>query len=193
MAAVNPKTTALISTIITRMVNLGLDKKQVFSKMLELYVLRHGKAEEAGIDERDFDRHLSKKGIAQINQLSQYFKDRNTLIEEVVVSSAKRTMETAGIVGVHLGLESLNESRELYLAELEKIKSIVLREERSDNLLFVGHNFGISHFVSYLANERISLSTGMCIHFKFDADNWSEIVAGSGEIVAIFKPQIIHP
>lgn len=161
--------------------------------MLELWILRHGKAEEAQMDKSDFDRHLSKKGIAQINQLSQHLKDTDVYIEEVIVSSAKRTLETAKIVEQHLQIQKVSRNENLYLADLETVKSIVLNNDFGDKLLYVGHNFGISHFVSYLADERFSLSTGMCVHMKFDADHWSEIIAGSGEIVSIFKPQIIQP
>jgi phosphohistidine phosphatase len=161
--------------------------------MLELWILRHGKAEEAQIDKKDFDRHLSKKGIAQINQLSQHLKDKGTSIDEVIVSSAIRTLETSRIVESHLGLSQIVKEEALYLADLETIKRIVLDTNRAQRLLYVGHNFGISHFVSYLADERISLSTGMCVHFQFDVDHWSEIIEGSGRIVSIFKPHIIQP
>lgn len=161
--------------------------------MIELWVLRHGKAEDDNGTKNDVDRALSKKGIAQINQLAQHLLDKEIRIEKQVISSAKRTQQTADIIAHHLLITERTFHEELYLADLDTIRQFVLVTHTTNKLMYVGHNFGISHFCSYLSGSRMSLSTGMCVHFSFDCDNWDEIVEGSGTIVSVFKPNIYQP
>ena len=59
--------------------------------MLNLYLLRHGKAANPEGYSEDFDRPLNKKGIVQINQIGYKLNNDGHKIDQIISSSAKRT------------------------------------------------------------------------------------------------------
>ncbi|MBD3636055.1 MAG: histidine phosphatase family protein [Crocinitomicaceae bacterium] len=161
--------------------------------MLNLYLLRHGKAANPEKYDSDYERPLNKKGIVQINQIGYKLQTQGNQIDQLIFSSALRTKETAQIANHYLGINNILYSKELYLARQEDIQNYIRKNAESSSLLYVGHNFGISDFASYLAGEMYALSTGMLIHFQFECDSWDEITQGSGTVIEAFPPNIYLP
>ena len=65
-----------------------------------LYLLRHGRAEDAqggGVD-ADFQRSLSAQGVAEIRRLAQRLKQQDFAPARVLVSAAARTRQTAELL-----------------------------------------------------------------------------------------------
>lgn len=158
--------------------------------MLELYLLRHGKATKYTSESTDFERHLNKQGTAQINQIGYRLKNEFPGISQIISSTAQRTTETSEIVNFYLEVPKINFFDELYLANYDTILTSLCKEAKAEKVLYVGHNNGISDLASYLANERILLSTGELIILQFELDNWELLSGGLGIIKNQIKPKI---
>ena len=161
--------------------------------MLTLCLLRHGKAANPEGYEKDYDRPLSKKGIVQINQVGYFLKQEGHCIDQIISSSALRTKETTQISNHYLGVPKVSFHDDLYLANRETILDVVMNTSEEKNILYVGHNFGISELATYFAGERISMTTGMLITIQFDTDNWKDIIKRNGVLKEYLQPNIFIP
>lgn len=161
--------------------------------MLNLYLLRHGKAANPDKYDKDYDRPLNKKGIVQINQIGYKLQQQENQIDQLISSSAKRTRQTAEIANYYLNIEAVSYHDDLYLASNEIILKKIRSQGKGKSILYAGHNFGISDIASYFADDVYSLSTGMLIHLAFDVHHWNEIGRGSGIVVEAYAPNIYLP
>jgi phosphohistidine phosphatase len=158
--------------------------------MKKLFLLRHGKASSSKVDEKDFDRPLNKKGIAQINQQGQHLQSEHPKFDQLIYSSAKRTKETAEIANEQLSIKALISSEDLYLADEHTILSFIKANAFDENILYVGHNFGISRLASDLAGYSISMTTGMMIEFDLDIGKWDELKINKASLKSTYAPKI---
>lgn len=157
--------------------------------MLKLFVLRHGKAVRPKVGLDDFDRRLNRKGVAQVNQVGYILKAENCSIDQVIASGAKRTRETATIMRHFIPTPIVYDDR-LYLTSASKIMAAINAKGKEKNVLYVGHNNGISDFVNMVTGENLLMSTSMLVEISFNFDNWELISAGSGTIERIIEPDV---
>lgn len=158
--------------------------------MLKLYILRHGKAVKPEEASTDFKRNLNKKGIAQVNQVGYILKNEKIQIDQLISSTAKRTEETTEIANFHIQCPKLHFDKDLYLASKNEIIKILKASADGENILLIGHNFGLSDVVNYLTGNNLLLSTSMLVQINFNFDDWSLIGASTGEIKRIIEPQV---
>jgi len=137
---------------------------------MNLFILRHGTAVNSEKDLQDFERKLCENGILQAVKIADFLKNKN--IEQIISSSATRAFETATIIDQIIKVDLFSEFEKLYLADLNTIKAILAETAVKENVLFVGHNFGISDLVTHLTGESLVLSTCMLIETKLEVDNW---------------------
>ena len=118
--------------------------------MKHLYLLRHAKTNQESPTGSDFDRELLPKGIHQLKELNRYFEqyplNKQT---DCWVSSAKRTRQT--YEGIQATLDVLPPVffEDLYLVSHTNILNKIWKHTSGNNLLIVGHNFGISDLAGY--------------------------------------------
>lgn len=161
--------------------------------MLKLFLLRHGKAQNPIQGQDDYDRSLNRKGVVQINQIGAYFNSTDFKVEQIISSKAKRTFETAEIMNHYLKVQDVEYSKELYLADEHVILEHLQTHAKANQVLYVGHNFGISNIASLFAGSSFSLTTGMLIEFQFDVENWKAIDFGKGKLGLIKAPNVYLP
>lgn len=152
--------------------------------MLHLHLLRHAKTEQFSTTGRDFDRALMERGKKQAKELKLYFNSiRN--IGCVWCSTAKRTRQTLD------ALEGLPEPAymdALYLCSSRDMLELLWRNDTIDDVLIVGHNFGISDLVNYFCGTAIELRTGEYVKIAFECNDWKEVFADTGVIVDRYRP-----
>lgn len=163
---------------------------QLFSIMLKLFLLRHGKATKFIDEESDFMRPLNKQGTAQVNQIGYLFRQTKTEVHQIISSDAQRTVETAEIVNFYLKLKQIEFKNDLYLANYGVIMHQIGLLGKGKNLLYVGHNNGISDLASYLTGKRFDLSTSHLVEIHFDLNSWQEITKDSGTFANEIIPEI---
>ncbi|MBK9191449.1 MAG: histidine phosphatase family protein [Crocinitomicaceae bacterium] len=158
--------------------------------MLRLFLLRHGKATNNQGDTIDFNRQLNKKGQVQVNQIGYILKEKHFKIEAILSSSAVRTSETAEIVNHYLKLPQIHFDRELYLAECLTILKQINLTKGVKNLLYVGHNNGISELAAYLSGKSFTMSTAELIVLEFDFDSWNMVSTNTGKVIDRIIPDV---
>ena len=65
---------------------------------MDLYSLRHGRAEPGDCEFKDAKRKLSNKGKEEIALVAQWMAARGYLFDVIATSPIRRASETAGIV-----------------------------------------------------------------------------------------------
>jgi len=151
------------------------------------FILRHGKAEDSRVNLKDFDRHLSQKGVKQAHKMGQFLADKG--IEQIISSSAQRTKDTTNIVNEYLKVNDITFLEELYLADLSTIKEKISNLAHKEKVLYVGHNFGISDLVSDLSGQNISLTTCELAYFSMEFDDWNYLSSETGSLIEIISPK----
>ena len=179
------------SMYITGIVNLGLVKSSFFFiLMLQLYILRHGKAVKPADSIKDFNRKLNKKGTAQVNQIGHILQQDKVKIDQIIASGAQRTQETAEIMDFYLQTNGIKFDDALYLANRENIGQLLSKNAKEKVVLLVGHNFGLSDFVNYLSGDNLLLSTSMLVQINFNFDDWNMLGHETGTIERLIEPQV---
>lgn len=133
---------------------------------MKLHLVRHAKTLQPEPNERDFDRHLMEKGKRQAQALGSYLFKHHVFCD-VWCSEANRTVETLEILKEKCQFKTISYFRELYLCPKETFLDKMWKDTSKEDLLIVGHNYGISDVASYFTDEYIDLRTGeyICIDF----------------------------
>lgn len=156
---------------------------------MKLHLLRHGKTHQHSDTGRDYDRKLNEKGWLQCELLADYF-DQKKLNCEVWCSSAKRTRETFTRVSKKVQMKKVVMRDDLYLCSRETLLEALWERSGDEDLLIVGHNYGISDLATYLTDERIELRTGGYICIEFVDFRWEELSRGLGVISDQYRPKV---
>lgn len=158
--------------------------------MLNLFLLRHGKATKYQDDTSDFNRTLNKQGTAQVNQIGYILREQGIKVDHILSSSAARTSETTEIVNHFLGCNSIQFEKELYLAEKDYILERITSLNSDKSVLYVGHNNGISDFAAYLTGLPMLMSTSQIVEICFPFDDWQMISGATGTVKLNIRPDV---
>jgi phosphohistidine phosphatase len=137
----------------------------------------------------DFDRKLTDSGKKQLKRLAQELSKRGVRLDQMVSSSAKRTLETAGIFSSILTCKKSDAIPELYEA-VPKVIIEVIKRTAADihSLLLVGHNPGISTLASYLSGEPyLIMKPGMMVKLEIYQEDWASIGQNTAVLVEIMQ------
>jgi phosphohistidine phosphatase len=162
--------------------------------VLRLTLIRHGNAEWKDASIPDFDRPLNKRGLSEAEGIGKILLEAQLVPELMLASTAKRTQQTAEIVGRALGLATrrVKLAEQLYLARAEVILSLAQATgPKVQHLAIVGHNPGISELARELAGEETplaELATACACTLTFTSTSWSEISAPAARAVRYDPP-----
>ncbi len=156
--------------------------------MKKIHLLRHAKTEQNSKSGRDFDRELKAKGIQQAKIFGEKLGDQ-IKGTSVVCSSAKRTKQTLELIKNYTSFQKINYLDCLYLASSEEIEKIIIRQQNTeDEILIIGHNFGISDFAGAALNTDIYLRTCEYILIEIDINDWIHYLPKKGTAIYKFRP-----
>jgi phosphohistidine phosphatase len=157
-----------------------------------LVVLRHAKsAWPDGV--ADHDRPLSGRGRRDAPAVGRWLCDQKVAVELALVSSARRTVETADLVDAELRSPPRRVvSEDVYHAGagdlLDRIREL---PDDVSTAMVVGHNPSVGMLASVLDD-----SSGGLLEFKTSAvavfeigDRWAEANAGGARLVASAVPR----
>jgi phosphohistidine phosphatase len=130
---------------------------------MDLYVLRHGKAEPAGPGIDDHARALTGKGKDEIARLAQWLSRREERVDLILTSPRRRALQTAEIVAGTLKIrEKLHVSEILssgFSAEMLSRELTAVKDP--GNIMLVGHEPDLSSFVGYIISGEEGASIKM--------------------------------
>jgi phosphohistidine phosphatase len=78
----------------------------MLSICVDLYILRHGKAEPGNLGFEDEERKLTVKGKEEIALIAQWMASRGIKFDLIATSPLKRSRETAGLIAASRGLKN---------------------------------------------------------------------------------------
>ena len=148
---------------------------------MKLHLIRHGKAVKYSGKE-DHSRTLSKKGVGQIERLTEYLGEKLNNAEAWSSSSA-RTIGTLEILSEEITFANKKIIDDFYLCNKEAYLNEIWKNSNDLDLVIIGHNFGISDLVNYLSDELVLMSTGEYICLEFSNLSLKESSKGTGTIV----------
>ena len=139
--------------------------------MQEIYILRHGHAQNTANGLNDFDRTLTEEGIEKINKLSLFFNSLNISLEFVLSSPYVRAKQTAEIF-----ISNLTSKPDLKIVDFlscgassKEISRELMEYSSSKNLLLVGHSPDLEIFLGKIVGaERITLKKGALAKVSFE-------------------------
>lgn len=167
--------------------------------MFELMVMRHAKSD-WNSQAIDIDRPLSKRGLNDAHRMAVYMKNHYLLPDRLLVSSARRTQQTAGFLidALKISNEHLIIDVSLYLASINTLLSTIKRyAKENQRLLVLAHNPGVDELVTYLADDEPALTasgklmvTGALAVFRIDTlDGLNR--PGQGTLLELIRPRDI--
>jgi phosphohistidine phosphatase len=146
--------------------------------MKQLILLRHAEAEPAQAGISDIDRVLTQRGRLEAVTAAQAIASAGLTIDEVLISPAQRTRETASIVTTTLRLQvPVAPVPALYLgAPYAILVTIQGCRPAAQTLLLIAHNPGISELIPTLAHDaqEVLLHTAGACHLTLPQDSWDQ-------------------
>ncbi len=155
---------------------------------LTLILMRHAKSDwHAGL--KDHDRPLNARGRLAAPLMGAWLSEQGRLPALALVSSAARTQETWGRMGLDAPMET---RKALYEAEAETIREeIALTEGAASPLLVLGHNPGMQEAANRLLADGViaDFPTAQCAVLEFDIAAWEALRFSTGRLVALATPK----
>jgi phosphohistidine phosphatase len=142
------------------------------TRPMQVYLLRHGIAEEGGAPISDSDRSLTNEGRRKLRQVLTHVADAGIKTDLIISSPLKRAQQTAEIARSCLKCkEEVLFTRALIPgASPESVWEEIRVHSDQESLLLVGHNPLFSNLTGYLMgshNLQVDFKKGavMCIDF----------------------------
>lgn len=162
---------------------------------LTLILMRHAKSSWDDPQLDDFDRPLNGRGRTSAQALGRWLAERGHLPDEVIVSGARRTVETWSRMAASLpATATMRSEPALYQAGPETMLG-VLRKATAPTTMLIGHNPGIAEFAARLArapwpHPRFEdYPTGATALITFDTPDWGAVRWGSGTVTDFAVPR----
>ncbi len=154
-----------------------------------LHLIRHAKTDQESPTGKDFDRELLSLGWQQCAELSTYLTgELDFTTFRVICSSAKRSRQTLEGLSANFSEEETDFTEELYLCSVKTYFKLIWQENHPDDLVLIGHNFGISDLANYFLDTQIEMRTAEYICIKFPFDSWDETFQSNGILKSRFRP-----
>lgn len=163
---------------------------------LTLILTRHAKSDwDAGLD--DFERPLNRRGREAAPAIAGWLVGEGYLPDVVLVSGARRTVETwermAGAMPETATMESVPA---LYHSSADTMLS-VLRSQTTPTVMMIAHNPGIATFAEQIVDTPPDhpnfghYPTAATTVIRFGAESWRDVGWGAGEVLDFVVPREI--
>ena len=125
---------------------------------MNIYILRHGIAENRDLGKPDATRQLTKQGKRDLHALLQQARAAGVSPQTILTSPLTRALETARIAAEELKCENVVETKELTpeVAPPQLWKEIRARHRVKD-LMLVGHEPQLSRVAGFLLESPLSI------------------------------------
>ncbi len=162
---------------------------------LTLILTRHAKSAWDDPTQDDFDRPLNGRGRRSAPAIGAWLAEKGYLPDVVLVSGARRTVETWERMASKLPRTAVMESAPaLYLAEPQIILG-VLRSQTVPTVMMIGHNPGFAHLAGALAKTAPphpkfqQYPTAATTVFEFEEAAWADVAPRTGKVLDFVVPR----
>ncbi len=173
--------------------------------MKQLVLLRHFKSSWHEHGAADRDRPLAPRGQRDAVSMAEAIVAHDFVPDRILCSPARRTRETLAALEPGLGDgRDIVFIEALYSGPDQDYRDIIATEGGDvDRLMVIGHNPRIhataleliGHGGSKAVRNLLATKypTGSLSVIEFDAESWSTIAEGSGQLVAFIRPHDLVP
>lgn len=160
--------------------------------MKRLILMRHAKSDWSATDASDHERGLNPRGQQNAQALGAWLRTHDYLPEHILCSDAVRTRETLN--GLMLGDVPTTFAHTLYLAEPD-VMIAALRNRHEACILMLAHNPGSAILAQELLSDAPthvdfdSYPTCATLVADFEIEQWSNLGAGTGQVVDFAVPR----
>src|SRR5262245_29847923 len=159
---------------------------------MDLYFLRHGKAEDVGEGgaSDDFSRALTAVGVTEMEAEAKALDRLGLKLDQIVTSPLVRAKQTAQIVAKRLGLKKELIESELLApgCDMKHLRKLLSAYDTQQTIMLVGHEPDISAIVGELIGEA---SIEMKKAGVAAVSIGSSIKAGAGVLQWLIPPKIL--
>lgn len=161
--------------------------------LMDLYVLRHGKAEPAGSGIDDDKRALTGKGKGEISRLAEWLLRRDERVDLIITSPRKRAVETAEIVARGLTIkEGVQVSDALSSGyNPDRLSHEIASVQHHGNIMIVGHEPDLSGFISCVISGNPDTALTMAKGGLAKIRDFQPGERPSGELLWLVSPDLI--
>ena len=129
--------------------------------MRELVLLRHAHAESAAPGQDDFDRPLSRDGLAEAEAAGAWLLKHSWTPDLIICSPARRTRETLEQVLLTTGYVEQRQDERIYGATSGTLMQVADEHRDQGRVLLIGHNPGLEQLMALLLSGQSDDSRGM--------------------------------
>lgn len=162
---------------------------------LTLILTRHAKSAWTDPTLDDFDRPLNQRGRVAAPAIAKWLVAQGVLPDVVLVSGARRTVETWQRMAPAMPETATMESMPaLYHAD-PKIILGALKAQISPTVALIAHNPGIAEFAERIVKtppdhpKFAQYPTAATTMISFDAPSWAQIDWGQGDVLDFTVPR----
>ena len=158
--------------------------------MKKLYIIRHTKKENEITNGNDYDIELSKEGIEQAKIVALNFAKKNSNIDLILASPAKRTSQTAEIFAKELGYQKAIIYNEIFYKAyvIELLETLSYTYDNFNSIILIGHNPSLTALGVTLVGLKEKIPNGGILEIDVDCNNWIEISKNNAKLVSFEKP-----
>ena len=162
--------------------------------MKTIILVRHAKAKDAFIGQKDFDRTLSEKGQKDIVKSGRIFEKLNLKPELILCSQSIRTRMTLDLLNPFLGKNSqICYPDEIYENNTSDILKLIAKQnDNIERILIVGHNPSMQELTEILSEEGFpydNFGTGNISIITLSINKWNKIKDAKGELKYLISPK----
>jgi len=162
--------------------------------MKNLFLLRHAKSSWDNAALGDFYRPLSKRGISNAIQLSEYIQKHSISFDLVLSSPSERTQSTLDLVLRSFDpIPTSNLKECIYHASASSLSQLIKeQDDEVNNLLIIGHNPGLHILTETLTNESI-VKFPTCAFAKItNFNHWNDVDASILTLESVITPKELN-
>lgn len=170
--------------------------------MRTLLLMRHAKSDWDQPGLSDIERPINQRGQDTASQMGAWMKAQHIQPEWIICSNACRAQQTLAGLRQHLTIpDSLIHIEEgAYLATPDSLLALLANcPSDMDHILVIAHNPGLEELLYHLCGPDLPLSdkgklmpTATLAQVALD-DDWQQLLAGSGKLIAITRPRELTP
>jgi phosphohistidine phosphatase len=155
-----------------------------FSPLVDVYLLRHGKAEVATPGLNDSDRRLTKKGREEISAAGRWIASQELRFDLIAASPLVRAQETAAIIAETLGEKDRVVTWKVLVpgGNTDTVCRLIGKHKDVQAILLVSHEPLLSALISRIITGEDSAAIAMTKGALAKIRNFSARLSPTGEL-----------
>ena len=138
----------------------------------KLILMRHAKSSWKFPELSDHQRPLNKRGIRDAPRMGSFLQKSDYIPDLILVSNAKRTLQTLELLGKHFQDIPKKIISNLYDATLEDLLSEIHQIPIGKTAMIIGHNPGLEILIDRLTKENHIMPTASVAIVEQKKQKW---------------------